>query len=100
MTDKINFILNMTPQEIQQANISYRLKQLISRAAEEGVTQASAFNRLGKGITAEQFNTIVDHLIASTWCTGKSTDRTNKTRVLTINPTFKSIQLPDAFGSE
>jgi hypothetical protein len=98
MTEKFQLILNMTEEELRQATIAYRLKVLIKRAGEQGITQASAFNKLGLGMTAEQFNKLVDGLVASYWCNRKPTPDSRKkdSMLLTINPEFKDINLPDA----
>ena len=98
MTEKLQFILNMTEDEIRQATIAYRLKVLISRAGEEGITQASAFNKLGLGMTAEQFNNLVEGLVAGGWCSRKPkpNSRKKESMLLTINPVFKDVNIPDA----
>jgi hypothetical protein len=92
MTEKMQFILSMTEEEILLAKRSYQLKKLISRAGEEGITQASAFNKCGHGITAEQFDSMAEGLAASGWCSRKNTKP--GTWLLTINPVFKDINLP------
>lgn len=96
MTDKFQLIMSMTEEEIRQATIAYRLKVLISRAGEQGITQARAFNMLAKGMTEDQFNNVVVGLVNSGLVIRSKPERTNKTPVLTINPTFKSINLRDA----
>jgi hypothetical protein len=100
MTDKVQFILNMTEEDIRQAKIAYRLKAMISRAGASGITQASAFNKLGLGMTPEQFNNLVEHLVASGWCSRKPTPDSRKkdSLLLTINPDFAPIQFPAESG--
>jgi hypothetical protein len=93
MSDRFDLILNMTADELMQAKLAYRLKAMISRAGAEGILQSNAFNKLGLGVTASQFNDLVERLVAQGWCTRSA--RPPRGQLLVISDVFKNVNVPE-----
>jgi hypothetical protein len=91
---KFQLILSMSPEDLLLAKRAYQLKRLISRAGAEGITQGMCFNKVGHGVTAEQFDKLVVGLVNSDWCSRKE-GRLEGQWLLTINPAFKDIKMPE-----
>ena len=81
----------MTEQELRLFDISHKAKMCLARKKE--LYKSVLYQRVGLGITPEDFDQVLNSLVAEGWCSLRQSNKEKRGPLIVFNEAFKGINL-------